>query len=1611
MLGLRKKRVLNLAVCLVFCLNFALSDMALAARIVADKPQNASMLRPQTASSRVEEDALSCTTGMGISFFQKILAEQGERGLIAALADTASRKATDPLKKQLIEQGFTFVEIEGKTYLISPKAKGWKLDLTKDKIALEPLSGEEQGKLLDGGQIIWIAGQATPAEIIHAQRVAKEYLEQAGRDLRIFTKDDLAGQVSKYSAQRYAKRDLPFLEKKEQDALVKRLEAAFAFLSKVIASFGYEDIPGFSAIVGFDLGTLKEELGNQIRQAIVLDEDNNPSFYYMGVPGTPKYLAVTISAGGYEYDSYTYREGYQARPRSKYTPLAMIESYMEMAKADANAMQALKAKLYQMYKELNSKQKDLLEVPADISNLINQYDQKAIAMWKEREAKKAKAKLDIENIKVVQEITQARIDKFLGPEADEIIPAKLINTVNAELQKLVEQGILTDYNAWSNGGDINMHTFRKNRNAITDDTVVLQEMVKVYLKVLAEAKKMGIYKGEDLSSKPFLQQVRALEIRRAPYAMKDLERAADPFGVFSASHTCVGVWNGTLWAAFKDRMTNAGLTIDSTMTRGFIFEVWDSQKNTIVRLDSKADEDQLSALIKQIGRYAVTAVYAKPAGKLPADEPQAIVSVKYIADDGKSEIGDANPVLIMRGQSGDPAWGELLTRDAQVLPRLSYGGNKTKGMVVLTPTTTTQAQKTPGSLSKANAVFCGYGFQLHNYHLGKPDDIFHQTYDFTKENAEKWAKIFTKLPWYMSHIREIEPYLWPHAYSRPNSVTKLYGDLLAKGRFTDLPAEPKNDPLIKDKKGDQGISNIKVDIGSKPGHKYPLATHFKSSEDYLGMSKVYGFRGAEQFDNLARIAMILSAGLDIEEMVGEKGVYRSVPNGAEKVFEKVSEFRKKVTITNWDQALEYLKQKTKDENLISLVTKLKDSQINYADFIAKVKESAQKEALAYYALELPKHRKPTAEEVEILSMMVGLTAHSALEWIKADANLRQVLGVTEDLAKEEKLSDFKVWAVGDDIQLTMIHNLQSNAPQIHTLAYNAFKYSANQVSYFKPYGWKQDILVEKMAVSGNIQGMGPGLAETQIVFALHKSADIFSADKSAPGGLTVPIIAMIRLALKAGRFANGVVFRIFDMNHKKQILFYIRSEEDEQYKQMMTLLSSPEEFAIKSVYEATRVWDGKEPIENILAATPFIDASTERLVLTAGKYVGKDDPTMIVLISKILGRGLTLKMAVEVFRYVQVLNGWMRGSHVGPQTIGQMIELKDFIEGFEGKLLATPVDFDGPPPVAGLEITVGKALSEAKDIFSRMPWFRSVMRKALFVAKMIRNNGLFSPHAVEGEETEYTNLPAILASFETLGLEKPASNEQDALVLQAALALQSKGIVHKLSEGVLGVAKDAANRKVIPISTSVLRSDPTAIMVLQSINEQINRTLGVFGSSAYIESNAYVPLLIADDLEIKTRADLKQFLADIEKGSNNAAREIGNMFANSITQEDMLEGDISNPADLIKQLQRMGYAPESLQGFIGHKEWVTAIKKQPGVSDKAIDGSVAADANTVAFAGNALFAVVEAIAAPDGQLTAEMAISLDVDIIAATSIAVVSKKINSAIEDSITAYREYVNRA
>ncbi len=91
----------------------------------------------------------------------------------------------------------------------------------------------------------------------------------------------------------------------------------------------------------------------------------------------------------------------------------------------------------------------------------------------------------------------------------------------------------------------------------------------------------------------------------------------------------------------------------------------------------------------------------------------------------------------------------------------------------------------------------------------------------------------------------------------------------------------------------------------------------------------------------------------------------------------------------------------------------------------------------------------------------------------------QLVETAEDVlskaVEDGTIIDFYVATCGDDLQLIMTHKRGGvDSPDIHGLAWKAFEEATKVAKELGLYGAGQDLL--KDAFSGNVRGMGPGVA-------------------------------------------------------------------------------------------------------------------------------------------------------------------------------------------------------------------------------------------------------------------------------------------------------------------------------------------------------------------------------------------------------------------------------------------------------------------------------------------------------------------------------------------------------
>ena len=229
------------------------------------------------------------------------------------------------------------------------------------------------------------------------------------------------------------------------------------------------------------------------------------------------------------------------------------------------------------------------------------------------------------------------------------------------------------------------------------------------------------------------------------------------------------------------------------------------------------------------------------------------------------------------------------------------------------------------------------------------------------------------------------------------------------------------------------------------------------------------------------------------------------------------------------------------------------------------------------------------------------------------------------------LLDSYIGYCGDDIHIVMTHSKGVDNEEIHKLAWNAFEAGTKVAKDEGLYGAGQDLL--KDSFSGNVKGMGPGVAEMEFEERPNEAFTIFAADKTEPGAFNYPFYRLFVDSLSnTGLIVNkslakGVKFNVMDVE-KAEIAELILWED-------------------KPTLEAALMYPGRYVVSAIYTKDdePIVDASTDRLHNIAGTYVGKDDPICIVRTQKNFP---ATEEAGSVFNNPHYVAGNTRGSHHMP---------------------------------------------------------------------------------------------------------------------------------------------------------------------------------------------------------------------------------------------------------------------------------------------------------------------------------------------------------------------------
>lgn len=326
---------------------------------------------------------------------------------------------------------------------------------------------------------------------------------------------------------------------------------------------------------------------------------------------------------------------------------------------------------------------------------------------------------------------------------------------------------------------------------------------------------------------------------------------------------------------------------------------------------------------------------------------------------------------------------------------------------------------------------------------------------------------------------------------------------------------------------------------------------------------------------------------------------------------------------------------------------------------------------------------------------------------------RALLARVEEVVAESGkgvIHDHFIGHTGDDIAILLTHEEGTGSEEVHRLAWEAFQAGTKVAKEQGLYGAGQDLL--KDAFSGNVRGLGPGVAEITFEERPNEPFLLFTADKTEPGAYNLPLyLAFVDPMYNSGLILSpavgkGFTFTVMDVAHTEGDRVIELNTPEETYD-LAALLRDNGRFVVESIRSRA---DGEQTVAS----------STTRLRNIAGKYVGKDDPIMIIRTQK------NFPATGEIlapFTIGHLVAGFMRGSHTGP-----LMPVK----------AGTGISFfDGPPVVSCLAFCVHEGkLTEPADVFEHPYWDR-IRNRTAEKAHDIRAQGFSGAAMLPYPDLEY----------------------------------------------------------------------------------------------------------------------------------------------------------------------------------------------------------------------------------------------------------------------------------
>ncbi|MBI5493019.1 MAG: fructose 1,6-bisphosphatase [Deltaproteobacteria bacterium] len=341
----------------------------------------------------------------------------------------------------------------------------------------------------------------------------------------------------------------------------------------------------------------------------------------------------------------------------------------------------------------------------------------------------------------------------------------------------------------------------------------------------------------------------------------------------------------------------------------------------------------------------------------------------------------------------------------------------------------------------------------------------------------------------------------------------------------------------------------------------------------------------------------------------------------------------------------------------------------------------------------------------------GFVGHVSIHPELLDTAKERLYGAREKGA----IIDFHVLRCGDDIELLMTHENGPDDREVHELAWNTFKACQEAAVELKLYAAEKGMVRD--VFTGSLRRMGPGIAEIEFIERKSEPVLVLMANKTSVGVWNLPLYRIFAdpfntpgLILDPAML-DGFSFRILDLKEGKEIT--LRSPEEMHY--LLALAGSVSRYVISSVHRNS----DREPVAVI---------SSQKCNIVGGKITARCEPAVVFRCH--VGFPAVGEV-MEAFAFPHLVEGWMRGSHIGPLMPVPFYE-------------ANPTRFDGPPRViaAGFQVTDGRLIGP-HDMFDD-PSFDEARRTANQVTDYMRRHGPFQPHRMPQSEMEYTAMPIVL---------------------------------------------------------------------------------------------------------------------------------------------------------------------------------------------------------------------------------------------------------------------------